>query len=197
VRELVKERAIYSRERAAGLSAGAYLFSKLLVLGLITGVQAAVLVTLGVVGKPLPAHGAFLTAASLPELLLAIVFLAIACMAMGLLVSAVVNTSEKTMPVLVLLSMAQVILSGGLLALSTGLNQISWLTPARWGFAATASTVNLNEISAPGIITRSALWDHKPTTWLTDMGLQVLLAVVFSLIAWWRLVRLSPGRMRR
>jgi ABC-type transport system involved in multi-copper enzyme maturation permease subunit len=131
------------------------------------------------------------------ELLLAIVVLAIACMAMGLLVSAIVNTSEKTMPVLVLLSMAQVILSGGLLALSVGLNQLSWLTPARWGFAATASTVNLNVISAPGIITVSPLWDHKPSTWLMDMGLQVLLAVLFSLVAWWRLVRLSPGRTRR
>ena len=41
------------------------------------------------------------------------------------------------------------------------------------------------------------LWDHKPTTWLIDMGLQVLLAVVFTLITWRRLVRLSPGRLRR
>jgi hypothetical protein len=52
-------------------------------------------------------------------------------------------------------------------------------------------------ISAPGVITRSPLWDHKPSTWLMDMGLQILLAVLFSLIAWWRLVRLSPGRTRR
>ena len=44
VRELVKERSIYSRERAAGLSAGAYLVSKLVILGLISGVQAIVLV---------------------------------------------------------------------------------------------------------------------------------------------------------
>jgi ABC-type multidrug transport system ATPase subunit len=197
VRELVKERPIYSRERAAGLSAGAYLLSKLLVLGLITGLQAAVLVALGLLGKPLPPSGSLLTSEPFVELLLAIVVLAIACMAMGLLVSAIVNTSEKTMPVLVLLSMAQVILSGGLLALGVGLNQLSWLTPARWGFAATASTVNLNVISAPGIITVSPLWDHKPTTWLMDMGLQILLAVLFSLIAWWRLVRLSPGRTRR
>ena len=40
VRELVKERAIYQRERAAGLSSGAYLFSKLLVLGVISIVQS-------------------------------------------------------------------------------------------------------------------------------------------------------------
>ena len=40
VRELVKERPIYARERAAGLSSGAYLLSKLIVLGVISGVQA-------------------------------------------------------------------------------------------------------------------------------------------------------------
>ena len=49
VRELVKERAIYTRERAAGLSAGVYLWSKLVVLGLISALQAVVLVLIGVV----------------------------------------------------------------------------------------------------------------------------------------------------
>lgn len=43
VRELVKERAIYERERAAGLSRSAYLVSKITVLGLITGLQGMVL----------------------------------------------------------------------------------------------------------------------------------------------------------
>ena len=70
VRELVKERSIYHRERAAGLSAGAYLASKLTVLGLITALQAVVLVLIGVAGRPLPRHGAVLTAAPLAELML-------------------------------------------------------------------------------------------------------------------------------
>ena len=51
VRELVKERDIYVRERAAGLCCGAYLCSKLLVLGVITVVQSLVLVLLGA-GRP-------------------------------------------------------------------------------------------------------------------------------------------------
>ena len=36
VRELIKERVIYERERAVGLSRSAYLMSKVIVLGLIT-----------------------------------------------------------------------------------------------------------------------------------------------------------------
>jgi ABC-type transport system involved in multi-copper enzyme maturation permease subunit len=39
-------------------------------------------------------------------------------MALGLLVSSIVSTSEKAMPLLVLLAIAQVILSGGVLPLN-------------------------------------------------------------------------------
>ena len=46
VRELVKERPIYRRERAIGLSIGAYLTSKILVLGIITGLQATLVTTI-------------------------------------------------------------------------------------------------------------------------------------------------------
>src|SRR5271157_5470619 len=70
VRELVKERSIYIRERAAGLSSGAYLASKLLVLGVISVVQSFVLVLIGLAGRPMPPTGAFLTSAPLAELLL-------------------------------------------------------------------------------------------------------------------------------
>jgi hypothetical protein len=40
------------------------------------------------------------------------------------------------------------------------------------------------------------LWKQDPRTWLTDMGLMLLLGVAFTLIAWWRLIQLSPGRPR-
>ena len=60
VRELVKERPIYIRELAAGLSPGAYLLSKLTLLGAISVVQSCVIVLLGVAGREIPAHGALL-----------------------------------------------------------------------------------------------------------------------------------------
>ena len=142
VRELVKERPIYNRERAAGLSPGAYLASKFIVLGLISAVQAVVLVLIGLAGRPLPSHGAFLTGAPLVELMLGIAVLAIASMTAGLLISAVVNSSDKTMPLLVVTVLAEVVLSGGVFRLNgmAGLGQLSWLSPSRWGFGAVAST---------------------------------------------------------
>ncbi|HTT53589.1 MAG TPA: FHA domain-containing protein [Streptosporangiaceae bacterium] len=197
VRELVKERAIYERERAAGLSSGAYLWSKLIVLGVITAVQAAVLVLIGLAGLKMPSQGSVLASSPRVEIILAVALLAVASMTLGLLVSAIVNTSEKTMPFLVLSVMAQVILSGGLLALPAGLAQISYLTPARWGFAATASTVDFNNIIPPGQFKPEWIWNHTPVSWLTDMAAQAVLALLFLAVAWWRLVRLSPGRKRR
>ncbi len=200
VRELVKERAIYSRERAAGLSPACYLGSKLTVLGLISGVQAAVLVMIGLIGRPLPSHGAFLHALPLVELILAIAALALVSMALGLLISASVNTSEKTMPLLMVLVVVEVILTGGVFTIAgkVGLEQVAWLSPSRWGFAATAATAKLNKLvpPAPGSPVDS-LWRHNPHTWLLDIGVLLALGLVFASLTWWRLVQQGPGRKLR
>jgi len=207
MRELVKERPIYRREAAAGLSAGAYLASKLLVLGLIGALQGVVMVTVGLVGRPLPAHGA-LGNMPLVELMAAVAVLAIASTALGLLISAIVDTSETAMQLLIVAVIFQVVMTGGLFPLAgkPGLEEVSWLSPSRWGYAATASTANLNVIQRPLVVSRTCsatvpasfdpLWRQDPRTWLTDMGLMLLLGLAFTLIAWWRLIQLSPGRPR-
>ena len=199
VRELVKERPIYYRERAAGLSPGSYLASKLVVLGLISAVQAVLLVLIGLAGRPLPPHGAVLTAAPLAELMLGIAVLAIASMTIGLLISATVNSSDKTMPLLVVAVLAEVVLSGGVFRLNgkAGLGQLSWLSPSRWGFAAVGSTTNLNQVTPPPPgNTPDPLWQHSPRIWLFDMAMQLAIAVVLAGLTWWRLCQDSPGRRR-
>jgi hypothetical protein len=118
-------------------------------------------------------------------------------MCVGLLVSAMVSTSEKAVPFLVMVTLVQVVLSGGLVALGgkAGLSQVAWFAPSRWGFAATASTVNLNVLTPHGGIT-DPLWNQAPGTWLRDVGLLVALAVLFTLITWLRLLRLGPRRRK-
>ena len=204
VRELVKERAIYSRERSAGLSSGAYLASKVLVLGVISIGQSIILVFIGLVGRPLPPKGAILGGFPLIEIIIAIAVLALASMSLGLLVSAMVSTSEKTMPFLVLLTMVQVILSGGVVSIAgkVGLSQLAWFSPSRWGFGAVAATANLNSLdgfpphSPARIEPFDPVWISSPGNWLRNMGLMILLGVVFILIAWYRLHALSPRRRK-
>ena len=199
VRELVKERTIYGRERAAGLSAGAYLWSKLVVLGVISAAQAVVLVLIGLAGRPLPPHGAFLTSLPLIEIMLAIAVLAVASMTAGLLISAVVDSSDKTMPLLVVVVLMEVVLSGAVFRLNGKiiLEQLSWLSPSRGGLGATAATVNLNQVTPPPPgSTPDPLWQHTPHIWLLDMGMQLVLVAMFIALTWWRLLQLSPGRRR-
>ncbi|MEV5572389.1 FHA domain-containing protein [Spirillospora sp. NPDC052269] len=195
VRELVKERTIYRRERAAGLSAGVYLTSKLLVLGLITTLQAVVLVGIGLAGVKLPPSGVFTS--PFLELVLATGLLGLVAMTLGLLVSASVNSSEKTLPLLIVLSMAQLVLCGALVRLAgkPGLEQVAWLAPSRWGLAAAAATVDLGHI-IPSTLKPDSVWLPHLNTWALDMGVLAGLGLVFTVLAWWQLERLRPKRRR-
>ena len=197
VRELVKERAIYSRERAAGLSTASYLGSKLAVLGFISGVQAAIMVLIGLATRTLPPSGSLLHGFPLVELIIALALLAVVSMALGLFISASVNTSEKTMPILMVVVVIEVVLTGGVFAIAgkVGLEEIAWLSPSRWGYALTASTSNLNKIfpPAPGSVI-DHLWDHTGHQWLINMAALAALGVVFAFLAWWQLLRQGPAR---
>jgi ABC-type multidrug transport system ATPase subunit len=196
IREIVKERSIYTRERAAGLSAGAYLWSKLLVLGALSALQAALMTVIGLAGKPAPTAGVVIKGAPLLELVLAMALLAIASMALGLLISALVNSSETTLVLLFVSVMAQVVFSGGVFPIAgrAGLSQVAWLSPSRWGYGAVASTDNLTLIT-PGAKPDS-LWTHSTNTWLLDMGMMIVLAAAFALITWRVLKRTNPGHRR-
>ena len=193
VREIVKEKSIYTRERAAGLSAGAYLWSKLLVLGALSAVQAALMTVVGLIGRPVPAHGSVIPN-SMVELVVAMAVLAIASMTIGLMISAVVRTSETTLVLLFISVMLQIVLTGGVISIvgKVGVEQLAWISPSRWGFGAVASTANLNMLQ-PGQ-TPDPVWTHDASTWLRDMGLQILLAIVFAFITYWLLKRAKPGR---
>jgi len=122
--------------------------------------------------------------------------LTVVSMALGLVVSASVRSQNHTLTVLIILSLAQVVFSGALIPLSGWLKALASVAPARWGFAAAASTVNLDAIVPKGLPT-DPLWVQKPSNWLLAIGMQVALGAIFTLIAWWRLIQVSPGRSRR
>lgn len=99
---------------------------------------------------------------------------------------------------LTLITMVQVMLSGGVVSIAgkMGLEQVAWLVPGRWGFAAVASTADPNHLLPAKATPFDPLWQHQASTWLTDMGAMIALSVVFVIITWWRLNRLSPGRRK-
>ena len=174
-----------------GLSPGAYLGSKMAVFALINTIQCVLFVYLSLVGRGKPARAVVL-GSPLVEVMVAVSLVALACTALGLLVSALVKTTEQTTPVLVVAVMGQLVLSGGLFEL-TGqavLEQISWLSPTRWGFAAGAGTVDLRTITRID----DPLWLHTAPSWWRAAGLLLLQAVVLAAAARLTLRRHEPGR---
>ncbi|MFE1907937.1 FHA domain-containing protein [Streptomyces gardneri] len=199
VRELVKERSIYRRERAVGLSRSAYLASKVVVLGLITVVQAVVLTLVALVGVPLNVPGGKgVLMPPLVEITLAVALLSFTAMMLGLLVSAVVRKEEVTMPLLVLLAIVQVVFCGALLTVrgTPGLEQLSWLVPSRWAFAAMGATIDIGTV-APSDKTDDPLMHHTVEAWLFDMGMLVVICLALGVVVARLLRRHEPVVMRR
>ncbi|MER6347179.1 FHA domain-containing protein [Streptomyces sp. NPDC001595] len=199
VRELVKERVIYQRERAVGLSRSAYLMSKVVVLGTITVAQAVVLTLVALLGVDLRAPGGQgVLMPPLVEITVAVALLAFTAMMLGLVVSALVRKEEVTMPLLVLLAIVQVVFCGALLSLDgvLVLEQLAWLVPSRWAFAAMAGTVDLARLS-PGSLTGDPLFAHTADVWLLNVGMLVVLSLVFGWLVSRLLRRHEPVVMRK
>ncbi|MBC7268219.1 MAG: ABC transporter permease, partial [Streptomyces sp.] len=199
VREIVKERVIYQRERAVGLSRSAYLMSKVIVLGTITVLQAVVLTLVALLGVDLNAPGGKgVVMPPLVEITVAVALLAFTAMMLGLLISALVRKEEVTMPLLVLLAIVQVVFCGALLSLDgvPGLQQLAWLVPSRWALGAMAGTIDISRI-VNSDITDDPLFRHATDVWLLDIGMLVVLSAVFGFAVARLLRRQEPLVMRK
>ncbi|MDF8265058.1 ATP-binding cassette domain-containing protein [Luteipulveratus flavus] len=187
VRELVGERAIFLREKAVGLSPQAYLWGKMTIFGVLTLIQSIIMVLLVLLVKPGP-QDAILLGSPTAELVVTCWFTAFAAVALGLVMSSFVKTSEQVMPLLVVSVMAQLVFCGGLFPVNGRpvLEQLSWITPARWGYAGTAATSDLSAIWPKA---DDPLWQHEPTYLLLALGMLVVIALAFSFVTLWRLGR--------
>ncbi|MEE6139816.1 ATP-binding cassette domain-containing protein [Mycobacterium sp. 050128] len=190
-RDLVGERPIFRRERAAGLSSTAYLLAKILVFSGVAGMQSAILVlivTAPGIGKPGPS-GAAALASPMLELFVGVAATCVAAMIAGLAISAFARTSDQVIVLLAMTLMAQLVLAGGFIPV-TGrplFETLAWFTLGRWGFAATASTADLTHLVVG--IADDSHWHRAASTWLFDMTMLGVLAVTFAGFAWWRLRR--------
>jgi ABC-type multidrug transport system ATPase subunit/pSer/pThr/pTyr-binding forkhead associated (FHA) protein len=194
VRELVKERAIYLREHAVGVSTPAYLVSKAVVLGTLVGAQAVVFTLIALAGVPAPDSPLALGSGRL-EIIVAIAAVAIAVVMVGLAISAAVRTSDQMMPALGGLVMAQLVLCGGLVPVDgrAGLEQVAWLMPARWGYAAAAATSGMFTGQEPGT---DSLATASLTRWVTNIALTLVIAIVALVCTGLILRRRSRGSDR-
>ncbi len=189
IRDLIGERPIFRREQAVGLSTTAYLLAKVCVYTVFAVLQAAIVTTIVVLGKGGPTQGAAALGSPVLELFVTIAATCVASANLGLLLSAIAKSNEQIMPLLVVAIMSQLVFSGGMIPVTNRpvLDQLSWLTPARWGFAASASTVDLVNL-VPGPLTpKDRWWEHTASSWWFDMAMLIGLSAAYLALVRWKI----------
>jgi ABC transport system ATP-binding/permease protein len=197
IRALIGERAIFLREQAVGLSTTAYLLAKVVVFAIFAVLQSGIVVAINIYGKKW-GPGAVTSGAVIPnrsiELFVDMAACCVAAAMVGLALSALAKSNEQIMPLLVIAIMSQLVFQGGMIPVTgrIGLDQLSWFTPARWGFASTASTIDLIRL-VPGPLTpQDSHWKHEPATWWFNMAMLGLICIGYLSFVRWK-IRLKTG----
>ncbi|WP_438502039.1 ATP-binding cassette domain-containing protein, partial [Mycobacterium paraseoulense] len=188
---VVRDRRVFRREQALGLSTAAYLAAKILVFGLAAAVLTAIVFAIVVADKGAPARGAALLHNPTIELYVSVAMTAIVSALIGLALSALGTSLREVLPLLLPVILVSALFNGSLVQLVSkwGFQQIAWFVPAQWGFAASGSTVDLRRVDA--LAAESQMWTHYSGWWVFDMTMLVLFGVAAAGLA---LYRLRPGR---
>jgi ABC-type multidrug transport system ATPase subunit len=150
-REIIRERAVYNRERMVNLGLLPYVGSKLLVLSVIVGLQCALLFgTLKIFHYAgmmnLPPDSPSETLAQL----LVMILTGMVGIALGLFISSIVKTSEMATSLVPLILIPQILFSG-LVGVPTGVARVIGAgMPATWAFDEMKRLSKLDTISEEG-----------------------------------------------
>lgn len=143
IQEICKETSIFRRECDGGLRIGAYLISKVVVLGALCLIQTILLVAVLILFKGTPAHS-FLP--PVIELGLSTYLTVISAMSVGLLVSALFHSPDKALAMAPILIMPQILFSGIAFELNGVTEKISYAINCRWAIEALGTSAGLNDL---------------------------------------------------
>ncbi|OFV79900.1 MAG: hypothetical protein A2W26_07755 [Acidobacteria bacterium RBG_16_64_8] len=148
VREIVKEDAVYRRERMVGLRVMPYVGSKV-AIGFLFAVYSAFMIFAFKLAAIDLSH---LNPAQLMMLLVPIVLGTLAGVMWGLLVSAVAPSEDRAMLFVILVLVPQFVFSGGMVPLKdlgVAGKIMGWVTSSRWELGALATSSHVDQAAAP------------------------------------------------
>jgi ABC transport system ATP-binding/permease protein len=185
--DLVGQRGVFLREQSVGLATSAYVSGKLIVFSVVAALQAAVLTAIVIGVKGGPAHGAVLLHNPDVELYVAVAATAIVSAVIGLALSSLGSSLREVLPLVVPAILASLLFAGGLVPLvgTWGFDQISWIVPAQWGFAASGSTVDLHRVDP--LATNALTWTHYSGWWVFDMVMLLAFGAMWAGVVLFRL----------
>ncbi len=190
-KEIVKEEAIYSRERAVNLRISPYLASKFIVLSFITMLHAGVLMlilygVLELLARYVPGYTAPppIHMLNYPQQFGVLSLLAMVGVALGLLLSACVSSPDRANALLPYVLIPQMILGGGILSVETGV--LHWLamllSPVYWAYRAIHLGANELAPDFPGYV------QHPDSLQLPCLALLIQLCGLL-VATWWFMKR--------
>ncbi len=147
VREIVKEDAVYRRERMVGLRVMPYVGSKV-AIGMIFAIWSALMLFVFLIAAVDFSHLSF---ASTVQLWVPLVLGTFAGVMWGLLVSAVAPSEDRAMLLVILVLVPQFVFSGGMIPVSdlgTAGKIMGWITSTRWELGALVTSAQVK--SGPG-----------------------------------------------
>ncbi len=121
------------------------------------------------------------------ELYVAVAATAIVSAVIGLALSSLSSSLREVLPLVVPVILASLLFAGGLVPLvgTWGFDQISWIVPAQWGFAASGSTVDLHRVDA--LATNALVWTHYSGWWVFDMVMLLAFGAMWAGVVLFRL----------
>lgn len=193
LQEIVKEAAIYLRERLVNLGLFAYLGSKLTVLSGLALLQTLLisLIILVFFKSPKPEFISWQLGLSITTFLTLLT-----SMSLGLLVSAFVKNGTQANSALPLLLIPQIIFSGVLFNMEGIASKASWLMLSRWSIGAYGALVNINAMVpepmklpngsiAPRPFEPTPVYDATWSNLSLNWGILCLHTVVYLAVTLW------------
>lgn len=150
IQEVNKERVILKREYMGNLKLPVYMLSKYIVQGVISLVQAVILVVTFVLVKGTPNCKGVIISNATVEIIVLIFLTIYASAGMGLLLSSITKSADRAMAIAPFVLIIQLIFSGILFELTGATDKISYVTFSRWAMESIGSTCDLNELEPPG-----------------------------------------------
>lgn len=139
--EIIKEEAIYRRERMVNLGIMPYLFSKLAVLGVFALVQCALILLVLRIKVEYPTGGILLP--PVLEIYLTLVLTTLASLALGLLISSLARNTNMVVYLILLVLFVQIIFAGAIFPLDDSVRLLTDLSTTHWSLQALGSIIGL------------------------------------------------------
>ncbi|MBR3159780.1 MAG: ATP-binding cassette domain-containing protein [Atopobiaceae bacterium] len=143
IQEICKENSVFRREYEGGMRLPAYVFSKVIVLGVLCLVQTALLVAVIMLTMGTPQNE--LISGPL-ELMVSTYLTVLSAMCLGLFVSALFHSPDAALAMAPLLIMPQILFSGIAFELNDVTDKISYAINCRWAIEALGTTADLNDL---------------------------------------------------